>query len=169
MKSQLDAKLKPAKERTMHTHQPEVFETTLQKTNIWLREISDFLHWNDHQKAYHGLRAVLHTLRDRLPVPEAAHLGAQLPMLVRGIYYEDWRPMATPVKVKTTQEFYDAVKGHFKADQNVNPMRVTTAVMEVLAANLSPGELTKLRGIMPPHLREIWPETEKATDLSDYV
>jgi uncharacterized protein (DUF2267 family) len=108
-------------------------------------------------------------LRDRLPVPEAAHLGAQLPMLIRGIYYEDWRPAATPVKVRTSQEFYDAVKDHFKADQNVNPMRLTTAVMEVLTANLSPGELTKLRGIMPPHLREIWPEAEETTDLSDYV
>ena len=169
MKPQLEMKPKRKKERTMHTQEPGVFETTLQKTNIWLREISDFLHWDDHQKAYHGLRAVLHTLRDRLPVAEAAHLGAQLPMLIRGIYYEDWRPAATPVKTRTAQEFYDVVKEHFKADQNVNPMRLTTAVMEVLAANLSPGELTKLRGIMPPHLREIWPEAERTVDLSDYV
>ena len=69
----------------MKTHQPEVFGTTLEKTNRWVNEISDLLHWDDHHKAYHGLRAVLHVLRDRLPVPEAAHLGAQLPMLVRGL------------------------------------------------------------------------------------
>jgi len=169
MKPRLEEKPKRKKERTMHTHSPGVFETTLQKTNVWLREISDFLHWNDYQKAYHGLRAVLHTLRDRLPVPEAAHLGAQLPMLIRGIYYEDWRPAATPVKTKTTQEFYDIVKEHFKADQNVNPMRLTTAVMEVLAANLSLGEVEKLRGIMPLHLREIWPEQEKPIDLSECI
>jgi uncharacterized protein (DUF2267 family) len=153
----------------MDTHQPEVFETTLQKTNTWLRQISDLLHWDDRHKAYHGLRAVLHTLRDRLPVPEAAHLGAQLPMLIRGFYYEDWKPASTPIKVKTTQEFYDVVKEHFKADQNVNPLRLTEAVMGVLAANLSPGELTKLRRIIPPHLREIWPEDQRTADLSDYV
>ena len=82
----------------MKSHQPEVFGTTLEKTNRWVNEISDLLHWDDHHKAYHGLRAVLHVLRDRLPVPEAAHLGAQLPMLVRGFYYDNWKPTATPIK-----------------------------------------------------------------------
>jgi uncharacterized protein (DUF2267 family) len=151
----------------MKSHQPEVFETTLQKTNLWLKGISDLMHWNDHQKAYHGLRVVLHALRDRLPVPEAAHLGAQLPMLVRGFYYDNWKPASTPSKVKTTQEFYDVVQENFAADRNVNPMRLTDAVMKVLAANLTPGELDKLRGIFPPHLREIWPENQRTADLSD--
>ena len=151
----------------MKSHQPEVFETTLQKTNLWLKEISDLMHWDNHHKAYHGLRAVLHALRDRLPVPEAAHLGAQLPMLIRGTYYEDWRPAATPTKIKTAQEFYDVVQKNFTADRNVNPMRLTEAVMKVLAVNLSPGELDKLRGIVPPHLREIWPENQRYVDLSD--
>jgi uncharacterized protein (DUF2267 family) len=152
----------------MKTHQPEVFDTTLQKTNLWVKEVSDALHWDDHHKAYHGLRAVLHALRDRLPVPEAAHLGAQLPMLVRGMYYEDWKPAATPVKIKTAQEFYNAVKTNFAADQNVNPMRLTQAVLQVVAKNLSPGELEKLRGIFPPHLREIWTNSEATVDLSDF-
>jgi uncharacterized protein (DUF2267 family) len=145
----------------MNTKQPEVFGTTLQKTNVWLKEISDLMHWDDHHKAYHGLRAVLHALRDRLPVPEAAHLAAQLPMLVRGFYYDEWKPASTPVKIKTTQEFYDAVKANFVADRNINPMRLTQAVLQVLAANLSPGELEKLRGIFPPHLRELWLESER--------
>ena len=151
----------------MKSHQPEVFETTLQKTNLWIKEISDLLHWDDHHKAYHGLRAVLHALRDRLPVSEAAHLGAQLPMLVRGFYYDNWKPASTPSKVKTTQEFYDVVQENFAADRNVNPMRLTEAVMKVLAASLSPGEIDKLRAIFPPHLREIWPGKERTVDRSD--
>jgi uncharacterized protein (DUF2267 family) len=153
----------------MKSHQPEVFETTLQKTNLWVKQLSDALHWDDHHKAYHGLRAVLHALRDRLPVPEAAHLGAQLPMLVRGFYYDNWKPTSTPVKMKTAQEFYDVVKKNFAADQNVNPMRLTHTVMQVLARNLSPGELEKLAEIFPPHLREIWSESKQNVDLSDYV
>ncbi|MGZ4983300.1 MAG: DUF2267 domain-containing protein [Burkholderiales bacterium] len=150
----------------MRQHQPPVFETTLQKTNVWLKELSDLLYWDDRQKAYHGLRAVLHALRDRLPVPEAAHLGAQLPMLIRGIYYEDWKPGALPVKLRTAQQFYDAVKANFTADQNINPLRLTNAVLHVLAANLAPGELEKLRGIFPPHLRDIW-AVEEMVDISD--
>lgn len=150
----------------MKTHQPEVFESTLQKTNLWVKEVSDLLHWDDHHKAYHGLRAVLHALRDRLPVPEAAHLGAQLPMLMRGFYYDNWRPAATPTKIKTSQEFYDVVRENFTADRNVNPMRLTEAVLMVLCANTSPGELEKILGIFPPELRAIWPERVTA-DLSD--
>jgi hypothetical protein len=61
------------------------------------------------------------------------------------------------------------VKENFAADQNVNPMRLTQAVLEVLAKNLSPGELEKLRATFPPHLRQIWIESEQAIDLSDYV
>ena len=151
----------------MSTHQPSVFAATQQKANIWLRDVSDLLHWDDHQMAYHGLRAVLHTLRDRLPVSEVAHLGAQLPMLIRGFYYEDWKPAGTHVKVKSAQDFYDAVKANFSADQNVNPQRLTNAVMRVLAANLSIGEQEKIREIFPPHLREIWPPAEKFADLSE--
>ena len=150
----------------MKTHQPDVFESTLQKTNLWLRELCDVLHWDDHHKAYHGLRSVLHVLRDRLPVPEAAHLGAQLPMLVRGFYYDNWKPAATPTKIKTPQEFYDAVRRNFTADRNVNPMRLTEAVLMLLCANTSPGEFEKIFAIFPPTLRAIWPERVTA-DLSD--
>ena len=57
------------------------FETTLQTTHIWLDEIMQDLGWDDRHKAYHALRAVLHTLRNRLPADEVAHLAAQLPML----------------------------------------------------------------------------------------
>lgn len=138
--------------------EPDVFETTLQKTNTWVKEISDLLQWDDHHKAYHGLRAVLHALRDRLPLNEAIHLGAQLPMLVRGFYYEGWKPSATPVKIKTLQEFYELVRQNFIADRNVNPRRLTEAAMAVLSANISPREVEKRRGIFPEELRALWPE-----------
>jgi uncharacterized protein (DUF2267 family) len=62
-----------------------VFDETVQKTNTWLKEIALDL-GADRRRAYQVLRAVLHCLRDRLTVGEAAQLGDQLPMLVRGIY-----------------------------------------------------------------------------------
>lgn len=71
-----------------------VFDRTLQKTNLWLGDVMAELDTEDRHQAYSALRATLHALRDRLTVDEAAQLAAQLPLLVRGIYYENWRPAA---------------------------------------------------------------------------
>jgi len=65
---------------------------TIQKTNIWLREVMDELGSDDRHRAYLALRSVLHSLRDRLTIEEATDLGAQLPILVRGFYYDAWNP-----------------------------------------------------------------------------
>ena len=67
-------------------------ERTVHATNNWLEELKEELRLQDRQQAYHLLRVVLHTLRDRLTVAEAVDLGAQLPMLIRGLYYEGWTP-----------------------------------------------------------------------------
>src|ERR671934_238634 len=77
----------------------EAFDTTLEKTDAWLNELSDELGTANRHQAYEVLRAFLHALRDRLPVESAAKLGAQLPMLVRGFYYEGWNPTHTPDKM----------------------------------------------------------------------
>jgi uncharacterized protein (DUF2267 family) len=53
----------------------DAFDKTLQTTNIWLQEIMEEL-GPDGQRAYKVLRGVLHALRDRLTIDEAAHLGA---------------------------------------------------------------------------------------------
>jgi uncharacterized protein (DUF2267 family) len=57
----------------------DVFETTLHKTNGWLKELLEELDWQDRHAAYLALRATLHALRDRLTVEEVAELAAQLP------------------------------------------------------------------------------------------
>ena len=49
----------------------DVFSTTLQKTSEWLRDIRKELGWESDQRAYQALRAVLQTIRDRLPAIEA--------------------------------------------------------------------------------------------------
>jgi len=61
--------------------------------------------WQDPRKAYQALRSTLHTLRDRLTVDEVAQLAAQLPMLVRGFYYEGWDPTGKPLKVRDLESF----------------------------------------------------------------
>ena len=76
----------------------EVLDATYQKTQEWISTVAKVLHL-DKADAYKALRAVLLTLRDRLPAEEAVHFGAQLPMLLRGLYYEGWKPLETPIKM----------------------------------------------------------------------
>ena len=59
----------------MSTHGLEVFDRTLETTHIWLNEICSELGPDKHL-AWKVLSTVLQRLRDRLPIPLAAHLGA---------------------------------------------------------------------------------------------
>ena len=86
----------------------EIFDKTLQTTNIWLDEIMEEI-GQDRQAAWHVLGAVLRTLRDRLTVDESAHLSAQLPLLIRGLYYDQWQPSHVPTKCRTKEEFLEHV------------------------------------------------------------
>src|SRR5205085_622817 len=86
----------------------------------------------DRHRAYHALRAVLHCLRDRLTVDEAAQLGDQLPMLVRGIYYEAWHPAGKPEKIRSREEFLAKIHTHFPKARPINPEDAARAVFQVL-------------------------------------
>src|SRR3546814_21183995 len=86
----------------------EVFDKTLQTTNIWLNEIIDEI-GPDRQIAWKVLSTVLHKLRDRLPVDAAAHLGAQLPLMVRGAYYDQYQPARQPADCRQLEQFTEEV------------------------------------------------------------
>jgi uncharacterized protein (DUF2267 family) len=134
------------------------FDSTLQTTHVWLHDIQDRLGWEDRQRAYHALRVVLHALRDRLPVNQAAALGAQLPMLIRGFYYEGWHPAGTPTRDRKLQDFLAPIAAAFRNDPDVDAAEVTKAVFQVVARHVSPGEVTHLKIALPSELRSLWSE-----------
>jgi uncharacterized protein (DUF2267 family) len=120
----------------------EVFDTTVQRTNIWLKDLMEVT-GGDRHRAYQALQAVLHALRDRLTVEEAAEFGAQLPMLIRGIYYEGWTPTGKPVKERHREEFLKHIQQQFKGNGEINPEILAQAVFSLLRS-VSPAERSRM-------------------------
>ena len=133
----------------------DVFDKTLQTTNIWLGEIMERI-GPDRQAAWKVLSVVLHKLRDRLPVDLAAHLGAQLPLLVRGAYYDQFEPARLPSDCATPEAFRAEVEEWLADAGAVDPDEAIGAVFGVLERHLSEGQLAKVRSALPRGLRMAW-------------
>ena len=136
----------------------ELFDETIQKTQIWLNELRDELEWENPAGVLAALRAALHTLRDRLLPGEAAQLGAQLPLLVRGLYYEGWRPAGEPWKERHREAFLARLKHemHGYAEKK-EPEAVARAVFLVLSRHVSEGEIEEVKQLLPAEIRDLWP------------
>ncbi len=141
----------------MQTTGVSAIDTTIQKTNVWLKEVMEEIGSTERQQAYVALRAVLHTLRDRLTVQEATDLGAQLPMLVRGLYYDGWNPSGKPAKFDK-DGFLASLREHFASA----PIRASDAekmaagVFRVLDKHITEGEIADVKAILPNDLKEFW-------------
>lgn len=136
----------------------EVFDATVHKTNIWLNEVMVALPTSDRHLAYAALRAGLHALRDRITLEEVAQLGAQLPMLIRGIYYEGWDPTRKPSKARHLEDFLALITREFRDPDEVDAERLAKAVFSVLAHHVTPGEIEDIKQVLPRDLRELWPD-----------
>lgn len=142
-----------------HTTTTALFQRSLQTTDRWLKEIAIELGWSDLHKAYTALRATLQALRQQLPVDECAQLSAQLPLVLRGVYWEGWDPHCAKVP---RAAFLKAVHAAFKHDPEVDPERVAHAVFNALAREISTGEMADIRGILPRDLRRLIPEPPRS-------
>ncbi len=140
----------------MHPTTAELFTETIEKTGFWLQELMQALRITRPHQSYSVLRAVLHVLRDRLTVDEAVNLGAQLPTLIRGFYYEGWRPSGRPVKFRHKEEFLQAVIKLYPSLAEGDCEQAVIAVFQLLSGHISSGELRHVREQLPPELRSLW-------------
>ena len=133
------------------------FDSTIEKTNAWVAAVAVVMGWTDHHRAYMALRGVLHALRDRLPPDETVQLAAQLPMLVRGFFYEGWHPANKPLKYRHKEDFLQQVMKETPWLEGAELERAVSAVFEVLTSELGAGgESAQVRHALPGELRELW-------------
>ena len=100
------------------------------------------------------LRAVLHTLRDRLPVESAVAFGAELPMLARGFYYEGWRPSSAPIKM-TREEFLGEIERATPFEKGV--AEISRAILAHVKNIIEPTMMDKIKDLLPKDMRDILP------------
>jgi uncharacterized protein (DUF2267 family) len=137
----------------------EVFDKTLETTHVWLKEIMADL-GPDKQVAWKVLSTVLHKVRDRLTVNLAAHLGAQLPLLVRGVYYDQFEPSKMPGECRNRDDFIAEVSAWLSDTRPVDPEVAVRSVFKVLSRHISQGQVDHVKQALPKSVRQMWDEAE---------
>lgn len=133
------------------------------RAHEWIAAVRDELGVPDRQTAYQALRSTLHALRDRLPTDPAAHLGAQLPMVIRGVYYEGWRPAAQHDDRRSIEAFLDQVADGITRPPDT-PDAIASKVLRVVARNVSAGEIADIRNTLPSEIRALIPEAASSAN-----
>lgn len=134
----------------------DLFGKTLQATDAWLDELQQQL-GPDPKAAWRALGAVLRTVRDRIPVGLAAHLGAQLPLLIRGAYYEHFQPLREPDKSRSLDGFLDHVRAELPGASADEAWQAVRAVFAVIGRHLTPEQVSKVVEALPGPVQEAWP------------
>lgn len=138
--------------RTIH-----VFERTVHEAHDWVNELSGRLGWTSERDVLRLLRTVLCNIRDHLPVNEMAQFSAQLPIMLRGMYFEGWQPKKTPVRERHAADFIAAVEDEVGDVLDYSGMQDIKAVFNVINARISRGEVEDVRANLPVELQDLWP------------
>lgn len=148
-------------------------DKTISASLEWLKDVQRSLQLKNEQDAYVALRSVLHVLRDRLTPEEAVDLGAQLPALLRGIYYEGWRLSKKPLKTRSQKLFLSKVTQSLppRIDllEKIDTQGIVKGVFGVLEKRVSEGEIENIKSVLPKGFSSLWPsrneESFQATDM----
>ena len=122
----------------------------------WINDLMRRLGWQDRERVYLALLATLHALRDCLARDEAIYIGAQLPTLLRGLYYEGWHPSARP-PTRSRSAFLERIHDVMHRDPGVDTEQVARAVLALLAARLPAAEIEDAKAATPSMLHNLWP------------
>lgn len=145
-------------------------DNAIQTTNIWLRDLDRIMGWDDRAKSYAALRTVLHALRDELMLEEAVDLAAQLPMILRGMYYEGWMPSKTPRRERNLEAFLQRVAKNYMQSPDfgdeIDASWLCRCVFTLLSQYVSSGEIDDVKSMLTGDLQGLWPE--ESEEIRDF-
>jgi len=141
----------------MSTKHIQVFERTTHEAHDWVNELTARLDWTSERDALRLLRVVLRKLRDHLPVNEMAQFSAQLPIMLRGMFFEGWQPNAAPARAQPAAAFITAVEAEVADVLDYRGPVDIAVVFHLLNARISRGEVEDVRANLPTDLQAMWP------------
>jgi uncharacterized protein (DUF2267 family) len=133
----------------------DAIERSVHKTNEWLHQLEAELGTEDREDAWRVLRAYLQLLRDQLTVDEAAQLAAQLPLVLRGVFYEGFDPGHPSAKLRDRDEFLARLAERARLSDIAEAERATEAATRVLRPHITEGELEDILAQLPTELRAV--------------
>jgi len=136
----------------------EVFDSTWQKAHEWVNELRERLDWSSDRDTLRLLRVTLHQIRDRIPVNETAQLSAQLPIMIRGMYFEGWQPHLVPLADRRAVDVINAIEHHIGDVMDYRGQQDIITVFKLLNARISRGQVNDIRHNLPEDIRALWPE-----------
>ena len=139
----------------MSTQGLDVIDHTVQVAHEWINDLAERLDWADKRQVLMLLRSTLTALRDLLSVNEAAQVSAQLPLLIRGLFYENWKPAVTAERTRAA--FVARVSERLGMDAEYRGEEDITEVFRLLNARISEGEVSDMRQSLPADIRALWP------------
>lgn len=135
----------------------EVIDHTVHLTHEWINELAGRLDWTSPRDALRLMRSSLHAIRDHLKVDESAQFSAQLPLLIRGMYFESWVPKMTPVKERHLKDFVSRIERQVSEIIEYRGPADIQTVFKMLNHRISQGEVEDIRANLPMEIRDFWP------------
>jgi uncharacterized protein (DUF2267 family) len=131
---------------------------------LWLNDIQAELQWEDREVVYKTAKAVLQTIRDRLPYEELFHFSTNLPIVFKGMLFDGYNPTeSAKYKAKTLQEFYELIQLHYDPTRQniIGAQEATFAVINTLFNKIGEGEMKKVADTMPQKLKPLFQHRSK--------
>jgi uncharacterized protein (DUF2267 family) len=132
-------------------------QKTLQTSSRYLKLMMESGVFKNNNEAFVVLRASMKALRDRIEPHEAAHLGSQLPALLRGYYFEGWNPGSAQSRSRKIGDFLQEVKNYLRGHDDIFLRQAVPIALTVVLDMIDQGEAVQILHNIPKEIRELCP------------
>ena len=139
------------------------FDKYAQEGNLFVKNLAKSLDYPEEiGRTGIVLRAVLHTLRERITISESLNMIAQLPMFLKAVYVDNWKYREKPLALRKIEEFTAEVEKHqeqygeYEFSWEKTTEEIIKIVLKELGNYISEGEFEDIIAQMPENIKELF-------------